>query len=113
MYKRQRSGNREAEYAFRTASECLGLALARLDSLLDVSEITITGYGARYLDLLLPGINQRLEQTMQAKQGRLPKIKIELEETPLVDEGNIQWSLAKLDENRVATRLLTDVKAAG
>lgn len=113
LANKARSGNREAEYAFRTASECLGLALARLDSLLDVSEITITGYGARYLDLLLPGINQRLEQTMQAKQGRLPKIKIELEETPLVDEGNIQWSLAKLDENRVATRLLTDVKAAG
>jgi len=108
-----RSGSRDAEYAFRKASECLGLALARLDSLLNVSEITITGYGSRYLDLLLPGINERLEQTMQAMQGRSPTIKIELEETPLIDEGNMQWSLAKLDETRVATRLMTDVKAAG
>lgn len=113
LANKARSGSRDAEYAFRKASECLGLALARLDSLLDVNDIVITGYGARYLDLMLPVMNQRLEQTMQARQGRLPSIKIELEETQLVDEGNIQWSLAKLDENRVATRLLSDVKAAG
>ncbi len=108
-----RSGARDAEYAFRKASECLGLALARLHSLLNVSEITITGYGARYLDLLLPGINERLEHTMQAMQGRSPIIQIELEETRLIDEGNMQWSLAKLDESRVATRLMADVKAVG
>lgn len=113
LASKARSGNRDAEYAFRKASECLGLALARLHSLLNVSEITITGYGASYLDLLLPGISEQLEHTMQAMQGRSPTIKIELEETRLIDEGNMQWSLAKLDETRVATKQLADVKAVG
>ncbi len=108
-----RAGVHTAEYAFRTASECLGLALARLNSLLNVSEITITGYGVRYVDLLLPGINRCLEQTMQARQGRMPLIHVETDETHLVHEGNSHWSLANLDEFRVATRSLSSVKAAG
>lgn len=107
-----RAGEHNAEYAFRMAGECLGLGLARLHSLLNVSEITITGYGVRYVDLLMPYIKERLEHTMQARQGRLPRIHIDTDETQLVHAGNTQWSLAKLDETRVATRLLSAVKAA-
>ena len=108
-----RAGENSAEFAFRTASECLGLALARLNCLLPVSEITITGIGARYIDLLLPNIKEQLEKTMQANLGQTPLLHVVTEETQLVHEGNTQWSLANLDETRVANRLLSGVKAAG
>jgi len=110
---RARSGERNAEYAFRSASESLGLALARLNSLLSVSEVTITGRGAKFIDLLLPGLQRGLEQTMQARQGRLPKIHVELDETHLIHEGNTQWCLASLDAHRVATRQFTGIQAVG
>lgn len=110
---RARAGEHSAEYAFRSASDCLGLALARLNSLLGVAEVTITGYGSRYLDLLLPGIHRGLEQTMQARQGRMPTIHIEQDETHLVHEGNTQWALANLDETRVATRQLSHLQVVG
>ena len=108
-----RAGKHNAELAFRKAGECLGLALARLNCLLPVSEITITGYGVRYIDLLLPKIEQQLEKTMQANLGLAPVIHIDTEETQLVHEGNTQRTLADLDEFRVATRQLSSVKAAG
>jgi len=110
---RARSGERNAELAFRKAGECLGLALARLNCLLPVSELTITGYGVRYIDLLLPYIKEQLDKTMQSNLGLAPIIHIDAEENRFVHEGNTQWSLAKLDEARVATRRLSAVKAAG
>jgi len=108
-----RKGVRNAEYAFRAAGECLGLALSRLNSLLTVSDITITGYGTRFIDLLMPSIQEGLGQTMQAKQGRMPNVHIELEEAEFIHAGNMQWSLAKLDEHRVARRLMSNVQAIG
>lgn len=108
-----RAGERNAELAFRKAGECLGLALSRLNCLLPVSEITVTGYGVRYIDLLLPNIKEQLEKTMQANLGLAPLVHVDSEETQLVDEGNTQWTLADLDEARVANRSLSGIKAAG
>jgi len=108
-----RRGERTAEVAFRDAGDCLGLALARLNSLLSISEVTVTGHGCQYLDLLLPRIEQSFEQTMQARQGQTPKIHVDFDESQLVHDGNAQWSLAVLDEQRVATRLLSGVQVAG
>ncbi len=110
---RARGGEHSAEYAFRCAGDCLGLALARLSSLLGVAQISITGHGVRYIDLLLPGINRGLEQTMQARQGRLPQVHIEHDETHLVHEGSTRWALATLDETRVATRQLSHLQVVG
>jgi len=113
LASKARQGERSADLAFRKAGECLGLGLARVNSLLPVSDITITGYGVHYLDLLMPGIKQGLTETMEARHGRMPRIDIESEETQLIHEGNTQWSLAQLDELRVATRLLSNIQVAG
>ncbi len=108
-----RQGDNMTTYAFRQAGEVIGMGLSRLHSFLGTMPITITGSGARFADLLLPSIQSHIKNNLQVRFDEMPPIEIEMDETDLIFRGNVQASLADLDQNVIATRSLRDTRNLG
>lgn len=107
-----RIGDRRSEYAFRLAGEALGVGMSRLVSLYGAMSITITGRGARYFDLLEPGFRAPLADNLQIRFGKAPDIRLSIDETQMIFDGNVKSSLREMDETLVATRILSEAQDA-
>ena len=102
-----RRGDRQARYAFRQAGEALGIGLSRLVSLYGNMSVTVTGRGIRYFDLFGYELGSQIADNLQVRVGQLPRIYVAEHENLLIFDGNVQASLAHLDETLVATKRLT------
>ncbi len=94
---RARQGHRMSEYAFRQAGLALGQGLSRVFSLYESMPVTITGLGARFIDLLSRGIEEGLMQTQQGRLQGMPAITIAPDEATLVFEGHLDRALTQVD----------------
>ena len=94
---RARQGHRMSEYAFRQAGLALGQGLSRVFSLHESMPVTITGLGARFMDLLSRGIEEGLMQTQQGRLQGMPAITIAPDEATLVFEGHLDRALTQVD----------------
>ncbi len=102
-----RNGDRRAGYAFQQAGEAIGAGLSRLVSLFGNMSVTVTGRGVRYFDLFGEELKKKMSDNLQIRIGEMPTIHLAEREDLLIFDGNVRTSLAHLDENLVATRVLT------
>ncbi len=93
-----RRGDRRAQYAFRIAGEALGVGMSRVHALYQPMPVTITGPGVRYLDLMLPSMEANISNHLLVRFESRPEISVRDDEPSLVFDGNVQASLAELDE---------------
>lgn len=106
--QRARQGDQMAAYAFRQAGDVLGMGLSRLHSFLGTMPITITGTGAKFLDLMLPSIEHHIKNNLQVRFEDMPSLTVDTDESSLIYEGNVQASLSELDTNVIARRKLQE-----
>ncbi|HEV7320007.1 MAG TPA: ROK family protein [Ensifer sp.] len=92
-----RQGHRMAGYAFRQAGVALGNGISRMLSLYERMPVHVTGPGIRYLDLMRPGIDEGLAQSMQVRLQGAPEISIVADEQRLVFEGHLERALGVID----------------
>ncbi|MBO3758396.1 ROK family transcriptional regulator [Ciceribacter sp. L1K22] len=99
---RARSGERMPSYAFREAGLALGYGLSRLLSLYGHLPISVTGPGARYFDLLHPGLVDGLSEAQVVRMFGVPALSVVSDEPMLVFEGHLDGALTVMDEDLVA-----------
>ncbi|MBD9648150.1 ROK family transcriptional regulator [Ensifer sp. ENS09] len=92
-----RQGHRMAGYAFRQAGIALGNGISRMLSLYERMPVHVTGPGLRYFDLMLPGIEEGLAQSMQIRLQGAPEITVVADEQRLVFEGHLARALGAID----------------
>ncbi|MCY1293892.1 hypothetical protein D9M70_431650 [compost metagenome] len=98
-----RQGHRMAGYAFRQAGIALGNGISRMLSLYERMPVHVTGPGIRYFDLMLPGIEEGLAQSMQVRLQGAPEISVAPDEQRLVFEGHLERALGAIDADITAT----------
>jgi predicted NBD/HSP70 family sugar kinase len=101
-----RRGDRMAEFAFRQAGTALGNGLARLMSLHGKMPVVLTGPGIRFYDLMQPGIDQGLSASLGTRIEGPPDISLSLDEERLVFEGHLNHTMAAIDRDVIAPRIL-------
>ncbi|MEI2300106.1 ROK family transcriptional regulator [Ensifer sp. MJa1] len=92
-----RQGHRMAGYAFRQAGIALGNGISRMLSLYERMPVHVTGPGTRYFDLMRPGLDEGLAQSMQVRLQGPPEISITLDEQRLVFDGHLERALGAID----------------
>jgi predicted NBD/HSP70 family sugar kinase len=97
-----RSGNLQAQYAFRTAAEALGVGLSRVLSLFGAMPVVITGPGIRYLDLMKSTIEHHMRRNLYLRCQGESRILVEPEGAHFIYDGNLSSCLRDLDENVLA-----------
>ena len=102
--RKARQGDRMAAYAFRQAGDVIGMGLSRLHSFMGTMPVTITGPGARFSDLMMPGMEAHIKSNLQVRFDTMPDLAIENDEAALIYQGNVGTSLGELDTNVIATR---------
>ena len=95
---RARTGARMPAYAFREAGLALGFGLSRVLSMYGHLPIVVTGVGARYFDLLQPGMLEGLARAQVIRMNGLPAISVVADEPMLVFDGHLDRALAEIDE---------------
>lgn len=101
-----RRGDRMAEFAFRQAGTALGNGLARLMSMHGKMPVVFTGPGIRFFDLMQPGIDQGLAASLGVRVEGPPDISLSLDEEHLVFEGHLNHTMAAIDRDVIAPKIL-------
>lgn len=99
-----RQGARMAQHAFRQAGLALGQGLSRVLSLHDDLPVIVTGPGTRFYDLMQPGIEEGLRQSLHVRLNGLPRMTVEADESSLVFAGHVDRALAAVDQRVVGLR---------
>lgn len=99
---RARNGERMPSYAFREAGLALGYGLSRLLSLYGHLPVSVTGPGARYFDLLHPGLIDGMSEAQVVRMFGVPALSVVSDEAMLVFEGHLDRALAVMDEEVLA-----------
>jgi len=107
-----RRGDHTAEAAFRQAGTAIGNGLARLISLHGKMPIVFTGQGVRFFDLMRPGIDQGLSASLGVRIEGPPEISHSLDEERLVFEGHLNHTMAAIDRDVIAPKILGQGGAA-
>ncbi len=74
-------------------------------SLYERMPVHVTGPGIRYFDLMLPGIEEGLAQSMQVRLQGAPEISVVPDEQRLVFEGHLERALGAIDADIATTGL--------
>lgn len=101
-----RRGDRMAEFAFRQAGTALGNGLARLISLHGKMPVVFTGPGIRFFELMRPGIDQGLSASLGTRIEGPPDISLSLDEERLVFDGHLNHTMAAIDRDIIAPKIL-------
>lgn len=104
--KLARHGDRMAEFAFRQAGTALGNGLARLISLHGKMPVVFTGPGIRFFELMRPGIDQGLSASLGTRIEGPPEISLSLDEERLVFDGHLNHTMAAIDRDIIAPKIL-------
>lgn len=99
-----RQGTRMAQHAFRQAGLALGQGLSRVLSLHGNLPVIVTGPGTRFYDLMQPGLEEGLRQSLHVRLNGLPRISVEADESSLVFAGHVDRALAAVDQRVVGLR---------
>ncbi|TRL39356.1 ROK family transcriptional regulator [Rhizobium straminoryzae] len=99
-----RQGTRMAQHAFRQAGLALGQGLSRVLSLHENLPVIVTGPGTRFYDLMQPGIEEGLRQSLHVRLNGLPKMTVVTDESSLVFAGHVDRALTAVDQRVVGLR---------
>lgn len=105
-----RAGDRRTGLAFREAGRALGLGLARVFSLYGPMPLTITGPGLSFFDLMREGLEENLNNTLQARLGEATQITFQTDEAQIVFDSNVSETLKIFDDEVVSTRRSGGIK---